>query len=571
MFENIFNVTLYFYGYCIFFFSLALMATYVMLVVFANKYSSKYRRWTDDYIKRMVDSSPYVPAVTIVAGAKGEADVIEKSVKSMLALDYPNFEICIVRNSKNDEEEKTLKYLEEREINPDATKPEGIDLTLDTLIKKFSLVKIPCEYVEEIHVAPFRALYKSTDKKYSRLTVIDKESGGTKADAINGGLNVIKTPYIINTDVDCILSKEAIYQCIFPILQDESIIAVSGTMSINNGFDIGQDKEGKIVINEKAAPGFFFNKKKSTADKSKDKRSPLKRLWDEHHWDMFKAMLFILVTVSLIYYNMPLGVMLAAWLLMLIIFFLPVALIQDLEYKRSFLVGKMGWSHINAMNNVSGGYGLFNTEVVKAAGGYGKDSFAEDMDMLTRMVAYCCETGRDYKVVQIPHTCCWTQATIDIQNLYKQRKRWGLGLFQVMWEHRHMIGNRRYKRMGMITFMNTLFFEFLAPIIEFVGYFIMIWLYCNDKINWDTFWWVLGSVYVFSILLNQFVLAFDYILGGSYTHSYRNYVKLTAASLLEPIYHFFVVISSLKGYFNYLKNKLTGTVAVWENIKRIQS
>lgn len=512
MFQDLFDIVLYFYGYGIFFFSLALMATYVMLVVFAYKYSRKYRRWSDDYIKRMVDSSPYVPAVTIVAGACNEADTVEKSVKSLLDLDYPNFEICIVRNSSRASEEKKLKYEQEKKLNPNLPEPEKLDHTLDVLIEKFDLVKIPCDYVEEIHTAPFRGMYRSTNKLYSKLTVIDKDSGGTKADAINGGLNVIKTPYIINTDVDCILSKEAIYQCIFPILQDDSIIAVSGTMSINNGFKYDEDVKDKTIIKEKAVPKYWTG-----------------------FWSMLKSC------------------------------FLPVPLIQDLEYKRSFLVGKMGWSHINAMNNVSGGYGLFNTEVVKAAGGYGKDSFAEDMDMLTRMVAYCCETGRDYKVVQIPHTCCWTQATPDLNNLYKQRKRWGRGLIQVMWEHRHIIGNPKYKRMGMITFINTLFFEFLAPVIEFIGYFIMIWLFCNDKINWDTFWWVLGSVYVFSIALNQFVLAYDYMLGGSYTHAYRNYFKLTVASIFEPLYHFFVVIFSLKGYFDYI----TGKKAKWETIKRI--
>ncbi len=37
-----------------------------------------------------------------------------------------------------------------------------------------------------------------------------------------------------------------------------------------------------------------------------------------------------------------------------------------------------------------------------AAGGYGSDSFAEDMDMLLRIMGYCCENNIDYRVVQIP-------------------------------------------------------------------------------------------------------------------------------------------------------------------------
>src|SRR3712207_9507237 len=80
---------------------------------------------------------------------------------------------------------------------------------------------------------------------------------------------------------------------------------------------------------------------------------------------------------------------------------LPISLFQELEYLRSFVVGKMGWSAINAMSNVSGGYGLFRRDVVMAAGGYGSDSFAEDMDMLLRIMGYCCENNVEYKVVQI--------------------------------------------------------------------------------------------------------------------------------------------------------------------------
>ena len=40
------------------------------------------------------------------------------------------------------------------------------------------------------------------------------------------------------------------------------------------------------------------------------------------------------------------------------------------------------------MPNVSGGFGLFDRSVAIAAGGYDGTSFAEDMDLITRMVGY---------------------------------------------------------------------------------------------------------------------------------------------------------------------------------------
>ena len=85
---------------------------------------------------------------------------------------------------------------------------------------------------------------------------------------------------------------------------------------------------------------------------------------------------------------------------------------------RSYLIGKMGWSAINGMPNVSGGFGLFDRSVAIAAGGYDGTSFAEDMDLITRMVGYMCDFSRPYKIVQIPDTCCWTEGPSNLAMLY---------------------------------------------------------------------------------------------------------------------------------------------------------
>lgn len=459
---------IYFYGYLVFFYSITLMLSYVTLLVLAYRYGARYLRWTDDHIRHSVDSSPYVPGVSIVAGAYNEEKTIVENVNSLLKQDYPNFEVCIVNDGSKDR-------------------------TLDLLIENFDLVEVPYEYVERVHCQPFKRLFKSSNPKYARLTVVDKVNGGTKADAINGGLNVISNPYFINTDVDCILARDAMYHCIFPVLQDDTIIAVSGTMSMSNGSTY---EDGVLT----------------------DIRPPRQL----------------------------------------------IPLFQDLEYKRSFLVGKMGWSEINAMNNVSGGYGLFKTDVVINAGGYAGDSFAEDMDMLTRMVGYCCEQNQPYRVVQIPHTCCWTEGPSTLKVLRRQRVRWGRGLIQHMHKHTYMMFRPKYGRLGMITFPYVIIYEFLAPVIEFIGFLTIIFLLLTAGINWSTFWVMFVCIYVFSMMLSSFVVFYDYLCGGSYNGT-RWYWRLFFAALLEPfIYHPFIVIFSLRGYINYI----LGTRAVWGDMTR---
>lgn len=459
---------LFFFGYVILGYSLLLIVSYVMLLVFAYKYSFRYRQWSNEYICNMVQSSPFVPGISVVAPAYNEEKTIVDNVRSLLKMDYPNFDVCIVNDGSKDR-------------------------TLELLIETFEMVEVPFEYVEHVHSAPFKRLFKSINPAYARLMVVDKVNGGTKADAVNAGLNVISNPYFINTDVDCILSRDAMYQCIFPVIQDRHIIAVSGTMSMSNGASMSN---GEIV----------------------DLR-PSSR---------------------------------------------PIPLFQDLEYKRSFLVGKMGWSRINAMNNVSGGYGLFSTEVVVNAGGYSSTSFAEDMDMLTRMIAYCCDFNRPYRVVQIPHNCCWTEGPSNIKMLYRQRTRWGRGLIQLMWEHRRLLFNRKYKRLGLISMPYTFLFEFLAPIIETVGLGMTVYLAFTGGISWFSFFVTFLAIYVFSYMLSTFVVFYDYILGSSYT-SRMSYLKLLLAAAFEPIiYHPLIVISSLVGYFRYI----TRQKAVWVSMER---
>ena len=462
------DALLLFYGYIIFFYSLALITSYICLLIMAYIYSTNYKQWSDDYIKRMVDSTPYVPGVSIVAPAYNEEKTIVDNVRSLLRQDYPNFEIVIVNDGSKDR-------------------------TLELLIENFEMVEVPYDYVEHIHCKPFKRLFRSSSLKYSKLIVVDKTNGGTKADAVNGGLNVVSNPYFINTDVDCILSNDAIYHCIFPVLLNDNVIAVSGTMSMSNGSTV---ENGKII-------------ELSTSNK-------------------------------------------------------PIPLFQDLEYKRSFLIGKMGWSCINAMNNVSGGYGLFSTEVVIAAGGYGSDSFAEDMDMLFRMIGYCCDFNRPYRVVQIPHNCCWTEGPANVKTLLRQRTRWGRGLIQLVVEHSRMLFNPKYRKLGMLTFPYTFMFEFLAPVIEIVGVLMMIYLAFTGGINWNTFFVMFGAIFLFSVMLSSFVVFYDYMQGSSYNKS-SNYLKLLLAGALEPLfYHPLVVYSSIRGYYNYLTRKK----AVWGDMNR---
>ncbi|MBR5905998.1 MAG: glycosyltransferase [Bacteroidales bacterium] len=461
-----------FFNYFVIFYSGILISSYVAMVLLALRKHIKHNVYHNElHTVRLLRHSPYAPGISIVAPAYNEEKTIITNVYSLLSLEYPDYEVVIVNDGSKDK-------------------------TLDLLISEFDLVKVPYAYVEKIKTKPFRAVYKtqSDNPVFKRLIVVDKENGGTKADASNAGVNVVSNKYFVCTDVDCILDKYALYRIIWPILQSRRrVIAVSAAMRMSNGCIV---KDGQMV----------------------QTRAPRSLL----------------------------------------------PLFQDLEYARSFLVGKSALASLNAMQNVSGGFGMFETEVVIKAGGYDGDSFAEDMDMVARMIRYMCDSGEDYRIVQIPETCCWTEGPSTLKVLSRQRTRWGRGLLQFFIVHHDMLWNRTYRQYGNLTLPYILIFELLAPVIEFIGYTMVFYLFLINAVNYHTIWVAFLGLYAFAQMLTTCVVSFDMYAGTPFPKR-SNYILIFLASMMEPIiYHPLSVFFSLRGYWRHI----TGRRMIWGTMTR---
>ena len=246
----------------------------------------------------------------------------------------------------------------------------------------------------------------------------------------------------------------------------------------------------------------------------------------------------------------------------------PFGAFQMMEYMRSFLIGKLGWSSLNALPNISGGFGLFDTEIVVKSGGYDTKSFAEDVDMLLRMVTYMKNTGQDFRLGQIPQVCCWTEGPFLPRSLYRQRTRWARGLFEVVSNHRKLFFNPRYGTIGTFTLPYIFLFEFIAPILELGGLCFMIWLILSGRVNWNTTFIIFAMIFVFTISLTFVVLIYDYQMRVvNWKNRTLSYTKLIFYGILESlIYHPFITLFSLIGYTNFLRKGATK----WKSIKRRQ-
>jgi cellulose synthase/poly-beta-1,6-N-acetylglucosamine synthase-like glycosyltransferase len=147
------------------------------------------------------------PPISIVAPAYNEQAIIVTSVRSLLQLNYPEFELVVVNDGSKDE-------------------------TLEVLKREFKLVPFPEAYRARLPSKPVRAIYRSTN--YPNLRVIDKENGG-KADSTNTGVNAARYPLFCVIDSDSILERDSLHNAVQPFLEDPRTVACGGTIRIANG------------------------------------------------------------------------------------------------------------------------------------------------------------------------------------------------------------------------------------------------------------------------------------------------------------------------------------------------
>jgi cellulose synthase/poly-beta-1,6-N-acetylglucosamine synthase-like glycosyltransferase len=237
---------------------------------------------------------------------------------------------------------------------------------------------------------------------------------------------------------------------------------------------------------------------------------------------------------------------------------------QEMEYIRAFVLGKMGWSVLNCVPNVSGGLGLFDKEVAIKAGGYDAQSFGEDMELLTRMCRYAYDQKIDYAVRYIPETLCWTETPSTVKIFMRQRTRWSRGLAQLMYSHISMLFNRRYGKVGWVVMPYNFFFELLAPIIELTGIVYYIVELCRGAINGEFAILLLVFVYLYSVMITTIAILWDQLAFRHYRTAKEVLLLCTTPFLEFLLYHPMIVVFSIRGYYYFL----TGKKHSWGNMQR---
>ncbi len=211
---NIFLDLIFLFNWLVIFYFFSLNIIYAVLLIssyFAIRtYNFEYALAKGADLKRDL-AKPF----SILVPAYNESVVIVESVRSFLALDYPEYEVIVCNDGSKDD-------------------------TLQKLIDNFSLQKVDFDRVERFESQPIRAVYFS--ELDSKLVVVDKVNGG-KADALNAAANCSRYPYIGGVDSDSQLSSDSMEKIMQQFSAHPQNVAVGGIVRLSNGCTI---KNGEI-------------------------------------------------------------------------------------------------------------------------------------------------------------------------------------------------------------------------------------------------------------------------------------------------------------------------------------
>jgi cellulose synthase/poly-beta-1,6-N-acetylglucosamine synthase-like glycosyltransferase len=446
------NLALFYYYMCC-------NTAYLIMLMAALHTSIRHQHRIKGLHASWIKLSPLTPPITILMPARNEEKSVCIAVRNLLNLDYSELELIVINDGSSDR-------------------------TLELLQQEFRLRPVKAVYAPAVLSAPVRQLYRSD--LAPNLLVIDKDSGGSKADAINAGLNAVTSPYICIVDADSVLERDSLLRIMTPVLADpQRVIAVGGIVRVLNGSELEGGRMRRVRLPRKS-----------------------------------------------------------------------IEILQVIEYLRAFLIGREAWAGKNMLLIISGAFGVFRTDLVRAIGGYRTHAIGEDIDLVTRLHRYMRDRGEKYEICFVPDPVCWTEAPSDLASLRTQRSRWQKGLLDVLWPQRDMLFRLRYGRIGWFALPYLWLFELLAPVIEVGGILTILLAACAGVLSREFFVQFLMFGYAFATVISIGSVVLEELTYKRY-NDWQDVIRLVSYCFLEHFpYRQLQMVWRLQGMWQYLRGDI---------------
>lgn len=133
---------------------------------------------------------------------------------------------------------------------------------------------------------------------------------------------------------------------------------------------------------------------------------------------------------------------------------------QALEYITSQNLDRRAFELINCISVVPGAVGAWRRQAVLEAGGFSKDTLAEDADLTFAILR------RGYRIAYDDEALAYTEAPETVGAFVKQRFRWMFGTLQTAWKHKDTLFHLRYGSLGFFAVPNVFIFQVFFPLIS---------------------------------------------------------------------------------------------------------
>lgn len=185
------------------------------------------RTFFSDY--RQIMQSEMTWPISVLVAAHDEEKTIVDTVRSLMMVNYGEFEIIVVNDGSTDR-------------------------TLRRLVEAFDLRRMDRVYKRSIPTEAVRAVYGSL--AHANLLVVDKEKGG-KSDALNAGINLSRYPLFCSIDADSIIEDNALLRVVKPFMErPNETVAAGGIVRIVNGCEVRDGRVVKIELPDRPIPIF---------------------------------------------------------------------------------------------------------------------------------------------------------------------------------------------------------------------------------------------------------------------------------------------------------------------------
>lgn len=179
---------------------------------------------------------------------------------------------------------------------------------------------------------------------------------------------------------------------------------------------------------------------------------------------------------------------------------------QVVEYLRAFFIGRAGLDRIGSLLIISGAFGLFKTDALRAVGGYDTSSMTEDMEIVVRLHRHFIEKGEEYEMAFVSYPVVWTKPPSAVKHLKSQRRRWFSGLIDTLVKYRDLLFRPKYGVIGLVALPLFLVVEMLGRLIEGVGYLFFLFGIILGLFSEPTYLFLLVSIGFGSILTATAIL-----------------------------------------------------------------